>query len=180
MKKKMWLLNDRIIINVPGATTEVATLKQALSEAEKRAAMERTEREKHETQVGEVRQELQALMTKHEALELDSKTRESELAATLESVKSAKAEAQKALQEVDAMKKIAAGKAFYMQSKHVKVNYRLLTRIRSSSGAFADLPRSVSDAAQFYQAEDGSSTKKLFWFQYTEAEHPVPMSDQLK
>ena len=61
------------------------------------------------------------------------------------------------------MKKIAVGKAFYMQSKHVKVNYRLLTQIWSSSGAFADLPRSVSDAAQFYQAEDGSSTEKLFW-----------------
>ena len=30
------------------------------------------------------------------------------------------------------MKKIVAGKAFYMQSKHVKVNYLLLTRIRSS------------------------------------------------
>ena len=82
------------------------------------------------------------------------KTRESELAAARESVKSAKAEAQKALQEIDVIKKIAAGKAFYMQSKHVKVNYRLLTRIRSSSGAFADLPLSVSDAAQFYQAED--------------------------
>ena len=108
------------------------------------------------------------------------KTRESELAAARESAKSAKAEAQKALQEIDAMKKIAAGKAFYMQSKHVKVIYRLLTRIRSSSGAFADLPRSDYDAAQFYQAKDGSSTEKLFWSQYTEAEHPVPMSDQLK
>ena len=73
------------------------------------------------------------------------------------------AKARKALQEIDTMKNIAAGKAFYMQSKHVKANYRLLTRIRSSSGAFADLPRSVSDAAQFYQAEDGSLTKKLFW-----------------
>ena len=78
------------------------------------------------------------------------------------------------------MKKIAVGKAFYMQSKHVKVNYRLLTQIQSSSGAFADLPRSVSDAAQFYQAEDGSSMEKLFWSQYAEAEHLVPMSDQLK
>jgi len=165
---------------LPGATTEVATLKQALTKAEDKAAKERTEREKHEARVGEVQQELQALVTKHEALELDSKTRESELAAALESAKSAKAEAQKALQEIDAMKKIAAGKAFYMQSKHVKVNYRLLTRIRSSPGAFADLPRSVSDAAQFYQAEDGSSTEKLFWSQYAEAEHPVPMSDQLK
>ena len=102
-------------------------------------------------------------MAKHEALELDSKTWESELAAALESARSAKAEAQKALQEIGAMKKIVAGKAFYMQSKHVKVNYRLLTRIRSCPGAFADLPRSVSDAAQFYQAEEGSSTEKLFW-----------------
>ena len=154
--------NDRIIVYLPGATNEVATLKQALTKAEDKAAKERIEREKHEARVGKVQQELQALMAKHEALELDSKTWASELAATLESVKSAKAEAQKALQEIDAMKKIAAGKAFYMQSKHVKVNYRLLTRIRSSRGAFADLPRSVSDAAQFYQAEDGSSTEKLF------------------
>ena len=47
---------------IVGATSEVATLKQALSEAEKRAATERTEREKYEAQVGKVRQELQALM----------------------------------------------------------------------------------------------------------------------
>ena len=78
------------------------------------------------------------------------------------------------------MKKIAAGKAFFMQSKHVSVNYLLLTRIRSPLGAFADLPRSVSDAAAFYQAEEGSSTEKVFWSQYAEAGHPVPLSDQLK
>ena len=66
--------SDRINTAIVGATTEVVTLKQALSEAEKRAATERTKREKHEMQVGEVRQELQALMKKHESLELDSKT----------------------------------------------------------------------------------------------------------
>ena len=48
-------------------------------------------------------------MKKHESLELDSKTRESELAAAIEDAKSAKAEAQKALQEIEAAKKIAAG-----------------------------------------------------------------------
>ena len=78
------------------------------------------------------------------------------------------------------MKKIAAGKAFFMQSKHVKVNYLLLTRVRSSPGAFADLPRSVSDDAAFYRAKEGSSTEKVFWSQYAEAGHPVPLSDQLK
>ena len=77
--------------------------------------------------MGEVQQELQALVKKHKALELDLKTRESELAAAHESTKHAKAEAQKALQEIEAMRNIAAGKAFNMQSKHVKVNYLLLT-----------------------------------------------------
>ena len=99
---------------LPGATTEVVTLKQALTKAKETVAKEHTERERHEARVGEVQQELQALVMKHEALELDSKTRESELAAALESARKAMAEAQKALQEIDAMKKIAAGKAFYM------------------------------------------------------------------
>ena len=73
------------------------------------------------------------------------------------SAKAAKAEAHKALREIEDLKKIAAGKAFFMQSKHVSLNYLLLTRIRSSPGAFADLPCSVSDAAAFYRAEEGSS-----------------------
>ena len=80
-----------------GATNEVATLKEAVSRAESNAAAERTEREKQEARVAEVLQELDALVKKHERLELDSKTRESELASALESAKSTKAEAQKAL-----------------------------------------------------------------------------------
>ena len=163
-----------------GAITEVATLKQVLSKAKKRAATKRTERETFEAQVGEVQQELQALMKKHESLELESKAQASELAAALETAKSAKAEAQKALQELEEMRKIAAGKAFFMQSRNIKVNYLLLTRIRSSPGAFADLPRSLSAAAAFYRAEEGSSTEKVFWSQYSEAGHHVPLSDQLK
>ena len=105
---------------------------------------------------------------------------ESELAKALQSVQDAKAEAQKALQEIQAAKKIAADKAFIVQNKHVKETFLLLTRIRSSPGAFADLPRSISDDAEFYRAEEGSSTKKLFWSQYTGTEHPMPLSDQLK
>ena len=80
-----------------GATNEVATLKEAVSKAENSAALERTEREKQEAQVAEVEQELQDLVEKHEILERDSKTRESELASALESAKAAKAEAHKAL-----------------------------------------------------------------------------------
>ena len=41
-----------------GATTEVATLKEALSKGEDSAAVKRVEREKQEARVAEVRQEL--------------------------------------------------------------------------------------------------------------------------
>ena len=92
----------------------------------------------------------------------------------------AKAEVQKALREIEAVKKIAAGKAFITQNKHVKETFFLLTRVRSSPGAFVDLPRSVLDAAEFYRAEEGSSMEKLFWSQYTGTEHPMSLSDQLK
>ena len=98
-------------MGIAGASNEVVTLKEAVAVAEHNAALERTEREKQEARVAEVRQELQALVEKHESLEHDSKTRESELALALESAKAAKAEAQKALQEIEAIKKIAAGKA---------------------------------------------------------------------
>ena len=140
----------------------MAALKKALTEAEDKAAKERTEREKQEARVGEVQQELEDFVKKYESLERDSKTQESELAKALQSARDTKAEAQKALQEIEAANKIAAGKAFNMQSKHVKDTFLLLTRIWSSPGAFADLPRSISDAAEFYRAKEGSSMEKLF------------------
>ena len=88
-----------------GATTKVASLKKALSKAEDKAAMERTKCEKQNARVGEVQQELQELGKKFESLERDLKTKESELAKALMSVKDAKAEAEKAQQEIQAARR---------------------------------------------------------------------------
>lgn len=90
----------------------MAALKKALSEAENKGAEERIECEKQEAQVDEVQQELRDFVKKFESLERDSKTQELELAKARQSTLDAKAEAQKALQETEAAKKIAAGKAF--------------------------------------------------------------------
>lgn len=138
-----------------GAATEVASLKKALAEAEDKVAKERAAREKQEARVSEVQQELQDAVKKYESLERDSKTQESELAKARQSTQDARAEAQSALREIQVAQDIAAG-------------------------AFADLPRSISDAAEFFRAEEESSTEKLFWSQYLGSEHPSPLSDQLK
>ena len=48
------------------------------------------------------------------------------------------------------------------------------------SGVFAELPRCISDAAQFYRAEERNNADKLFWSQYLTPNYPVPFVDQLK
>ncbi len=45
---------------------------------------------------------------------------------------------------------------------------------------FAELPCSISDAAQFYRAEERNTADKLFWSQYLAPNYPVPFADQLK
>ena len=87
----------------------------------------------------------------------------SELAKALQNAQEAPTEAQNACREIPEAKQIVAGKAFNMQSKFVRKKYILLTWIWSSPGAFADQPRSVADAAEFFRAEEGSSTEKLYW-----------------
>ena len=163
-----------------GAATKVETLKKALAEAQERAARERAAREKHVARVGVVQQELQDAVKKCESLERNIADQETELARAHQSAQDARVEAQGTLQEIQEVRKIAAGKAFIMQSKYVKKRFLLLTWFWSSLGAFADLPRSVVDAAEFSQAEEGSSTEKLFWSQYLAPEHPVPLNNQLK
>ena len=66
-------------------------------------------------------------MKKCESLERDVSARETELAKARRSAEEARVEAQGALQEIQEAKKIAAGKAFSMQSKYVKKKYFLLT-----------------------------------------------------
>ena len=61
-KKYLDAKNDRTNVSVTGATTEVATLKEALSKVEDNAAVERTKREKQDARVAEVQQELHALV----------------------------------------------------------------------------------------------------------------------
>ena len=74
----------------------MASLKRALSEAEDKVALERTEHEKQDARVGEVQQELQELGKKFESVEHELKAKEAELAKALASTKDAKAEAEKA------------------------------------------------------------------------------------
>ena len=119
-------------------------------------------------------------MQKCKSLERNIADQESKLAKARQSAHDARIEAQGSLQEIQEARKIAAGKAFIMQSKYVKRRFLVLTRICSSPWVFAELPRSISDATQFYRAEEGNTMDKLCWLQYLAPNYPVPFTDQLK
>ena len=49
----------------------------------------------------------------------------------------------------------------------------------SSPDAFLDLLKSVSDAAQFFQAQEGRVAERLFWSQFNEANRPALLNEQV-
>ena len=101
-------------------TTEVEALKKAVAEAEKKAAKDQAIREKHEARVIEVQQELQEAVRRCETSEQSLKDKESELTKARQAAHDARGEAQGPLQEIQEARKIAAGKAFSMQSVYLK------------------------------------------------------------
>nr|XP_020189746.1 neurofilament heavy polypeptide-like [Aegilops tauschii subsp. strangulata] len=124
-----------------GASAEIEALKKAVAEANKKAAAEQALREKHEARVVEAERDLQDAVKKSETLEQILAEKESELAQALQAANDAREEARGALKDIQEAWRIAAG-------------------------ALADLPRSISDAAQLYRTEEKKSAEKHFWSQY--------------
>ena len=79
---------------------EVESLKNVLAEAKKEAEGERATRQKHESWVEEVQQDLKDAIGKCESVEPKLSDRDSELADALQSVKAARDEAQGACREI--------------------------------------------------------------------------------
>ena len=111
---------DRSVIICIEATTEDEALRKALAEAEGKVIKEQAARKKLKARVNEVQQELHDAVKKCETLERDVLAKEAELSKARQNAETARNKAQGALQEIQEARKIAAGKAFSMQSKHVK------------------------------------------------------------
>ena len=89
-----------------------------MAEAEKKAAALLALREKHEARVIDAERVLQEAVQKCETLERSLAGRESELSQARQAASDARGEAQGALKEIQEARKIAAGKAFSIQSKY--------------------------------------------------------------
>ena len=101
-------------------------------------------------------------MKKCETLEQSLTEKESELTRAHQAARDARGETQGALQEIQEARKIAAGKAFFHVKQVFEEKIMFLILSLNFSKVFAELPCSISDAAQFYRAEERNTADKLF------------------
>ena len=109
----------------------------------------------------------------------ENNTKGTELAQALHDASEARSKSRAAREEIRQAGQIAAGKPFLLQAKCGDRKYALLNKLWSSLDAYVDLPKSAADAAQFFQAQEGYATEKLFWSQFVGQERPLLINDQM-
>ena len=123
--------------------------------------------------------ELKNAASRCELLERENKAKTADLVKALREAKEARSESRAAREEIRQAGEIAAGKPFLLQTKFGDPKYAPLNQMWSSPDAFLDLPKSASDAAQFYQAQEGCATEKLFWSQFGAPKRPLLLNEQM-
>ena len=123
--------------------------------------------------------ELKDATSRCEFLEKDNKTRAVDLYKALQEAREARSESRAAREEIRQAGEIATGKPFLLQTKLGDLKYAPLNQMWSSPDTFLDLPKSVSDATQFFQAQEGHATEKLFWSQFSMPKSPLLLNEQM-
>nr|XP_020196292.1 keratin, type II cytoskeletal 2 epidermal-like [Aegilops tauschii subsp. strangulata] len=141
---------------IVSTATEVETLKSALAEAQEGVRRSKAAEEIEAEQV--THRKCEVWVTEVDQALQDAANR---CEALEEQNKVQAAELAKALQEAK------------------EARYALLNRLWSTPDAFADLPKSAADAAQYFWAQEGNATEKLFWSQYLAPERPALLNNQM-
>ena len=103
--------------------------------------------------------ELKNATSRCEFLEKENEAKMAELDKALQEVREARPESRAARDEIRQAREIAADKPFLLQAKFGDPNYAQLNQLWSSPDEFLDLPKSSSDAVQFYQVREGYATE---------------------
>ena len=138
---------------------------------------EQAARRQCEEIISTMARELKDATIRCEFLEKDNKAKTADLDKALQEAREARSESRAAREEIRQAGEIAAGKPFLLQTKFGDPKYAPLNQMWSSPDAFLDLPKSASDAAQFYQAHEGYATEKLFLSQFGTPKRPLLLNE---
>ncbi|KAM3191209.1 hypothetical protein ACQJBY_068875 [Aegilops geniculata] len=115
---------------------------------------EQVARHQDEEKISTMALELKNAASRCEFLEKENKAKTDDLDKALREAKEARSESRAAREEIRQNGEIVAD-------------------------VFLDLPKSSSDVAQFYQAQEGYATEKLFWSQFGASKRPLLLNEQM-
>jgi len=134
------------------AKEQVRFSNAAAKQASVELKSEQPARRQDEEKISTMALELKNAASHYELLEKENEDKTAELDKALREAREARSESRAAREETRQAGEIAAGKPFLLQAKFGDPNYAQLNQVWSSPDKFSDLPKSKSDAAQFYQA----------------------------
>ena len=140
---------------------------------------EQAARRQDEEKISTMALELKNAASGCEFLEKENEAKTDEVDKALRDAREARSESRAAREEIRQAREIAAGEPFLLQTKFGTPNYAQLNQLWSSPDEFLDLPKSSSDAAQFYHAREGYATEKLFWSQFAASRRPQLLNEQM-
>ena len=159
------ILKNCICMTADSATA-VETLRAELARAKEQARMsnasakktaaklkvDQTARRQCEERISTMALELKNATSRCQDLEKDNKAKAADLDKALQEAKEARSESRAAREEIRQAGEIAAGKHFLLQTKFGDPKYAPLNQRWSSPDPFMDLPKSATDANQYFHA----------------------------
>ena len=82
-------------------------------------------------------------------------------------------------EELQQANKIVAGRSYLLRTKFLDPKYAPLDGHWSPVDAYADLAKSTTDAAKFFEDQGDKEVEKLFWSQFNAPTRPLQLSDKM-
>ncbi|XBI93363.1 hypothetical protein VPH35_030224 [Triticum aestivum] len=186
------LVNERLNESQDGAAAmealraELAQAKEqarvsnaaALKAAEELRAEQAAHRRSEET-MAEMAVEFKNAVDRYELLEKENKASSTDLNKALKATKEMRTEVRGVREELQQAGKIAAGGSYLLQMKFLDPKYAPLDGRWSPADAYADLAKSTTDAAKFFEDQGDKEVEKLFWSQFNAPACPLPLSEKM-
>ena len=112
--------------------------------------------------IAEITVELKNAVDRYELLEKENKANSADLKKALDAAKETRSEIRDAREELRQAREIAAGNPYLLQMKFLDPKYAPLDRCWSPADAYADLAKSMADAAKFFKDQKDNEVEKLF------------------
>ncbi|XBI80710.1 hypothetical protein VPH35_089799 [Triticum aestivum] len=186
------LVNKRLNESQDGAAA-VEALRAELAQAKEQARVSnaaalkaaeelRAEQAAHrrsEDNIAEMTEELKNAPDRYELLEKENKASSADLNKALNATKEMRTKVRGVREELQQAGKIAARGSYLLRTKYLDPKYALLDGHWSPADAYADLAKSTTDAAKFFEDLGDKEVEKLFWLQFNAPVCPLPLSEKM-